>query len=132
MKALLDTNIIIHREANKIVSQDIGILYRWLDRGKYTKCIHSATINEIKKNPNKEAVETFLVKLDSYEVIDIPSPLQNEVKTVSDKLDTTENDRIDTLLLNELYVGRVDILITEDKKIHRKAAELNLSDKVLS
>ena len=47
MKALLDTNIIIHREANKIVSQDIGILYRWLDRGKYTKCIHSATIEEI-------------------------------------------------------------------------------------
>ena len=132
MKALLDTNIIIHREANRIVSQDIGILYRWLDRGKYTKCIHSATINEIKKNPNKETVETFLVKLDSYEVIDIPSPLQNEVKAVSDRLDTTENDRVDTLLLNELYVGRVDILITEDKKIHRKAAELNLSDKVFT
>ena len=54
MKALLDTNIIIHREANKIVSQDIGILYRWLDRGQYTKCIHSATIEEVKKNPNKE------------------------------------------------------------------------------
>ena len=51
MKALLDTNIIIHREANRIVSQDIGILYRWLDRGKYTKCIHSATIEEVKKNP---------------------------------------------------------------------------------
>ena len=132
MKALLDTNIIIHREANKVVSQDIGIHYRWLDRSKYTKCIHSATINEIKKNPNKDTVETFLVKLDSYEVIDLPSPMQNDVKAVSDKLDTSENDRIDTLLLNELYIGRVDILITEDKKIHHKAAELNLSDKVFS
>ena len=49
MKALLDTNIIIHREANKVVSQDIGILYRWLDRVHYTKCIHSSTIDEIKK-----------------------------------------------------------------------------------
>ena len=132
MKALLDTNIIIHREANKIVSQDIGILYRWLDRGKYTKCIHSATINEIKKNPNKETVDTFMVKLDSYEVIEIPSPIQKEVKEVSDRIDTTDNDKIDTLLLNELYVGRVDILITEDKKIHRKANELNLSDKVFT
>ena len=82
MKALLDTNIIIHREANRIVSQDIGILYRWLDRGRYTKCIHSATIDEVKKNPNKETVDLFLVKLESYEVIKIPSPLQNEVKTV--------------------------------------------------
>lgn len=130
MKALLDTNIIIHREANKIVSQDIGILYRWLDRGQYTKCIHSATIEEVKKNPNKETVDLFLVKLESYEVIDIPSPLQDEVKNVSDQFDTTDNDIVDTVLLNEVFVGRVDILITEDKKIHKKALELGIQDKV--
>lgn len=132
MKALLDTNIIIHREANKIVSQDIGILYRWLDRGQYTKCIHSATIEEVKKNPNKETVDLFLVKLESYEVIDIPSPLQDEVKNVSEQLDTTDNDKVDTVLLNEVFVGRVDILITEDKKIHKKALELGIQDKVFT
>ena len=132
MKALLDTNIIIHREANKIVSQDIGILYRWLDRGLYTKCIHSATIEEVKKNPCKETVDLFLVKLESYEVIDIPSPLQDEVKTVSRHFDTTENDKVDTILLNEIFVERVDILITEDKKIHRKAKELGIKDKVFT
>ena len=132
MKALLDTNIIIHREANKIVSQDIGILYRWLDRGQYTKCIHSATIEEVKKNPNKETVDLFLVKLESYEVIDIPSPLQDEVKNVSDQIDTTDNDIVDTVLLNEVFVGRVDILITEDKKIHKKALELGIQDKVFT
>lgn len=132
MKALLDTNIIIHREANKIVSQDIGILYRWLDRGQYTKCIHSATIEEVKKNPNKETVDLFLVKLESYEVIDIPSPLQDEVKNMSDQFDTTDNDIVDTVLLNEVFVGRVDILITEDKKIHKKALELGIQDKVFT
>ena len=132
MKALLDTNIIIHREANKIVSQDIGILYRWLDRGQYTKCIHSATIEEVKNNPNKETVDLFLVKLESYEVIDIPSPLQDEVKNVSDQFDTTDNDIVDTVLLNEVFVGRVDILITEDKKIHKKALELGIQDKVFT
>lgn len=132
MKALLDTNIIIHREANKIVSQDIGILYRWLDRGLYTKCIHSATIEEVKKNPCKETVDLFLVKLESYEVIDIPSPLQDEVKIVSRHFDTTENDKVDTILLNEIFVERVDILITEDKKIHRKAKELGIKDKVFT
>ena len=50
MKALLDTNIIIHREASRIIMQDVGILYRWLDRVKYIKCVHSLTINEIEKN----------------------------------------------------------------------------------
>jgi len=132
MKALLDTNIIIHREANRIVSQDIGILYRWLDRGLYTKYIHSATIGEVKKNPSKETVDLFLVKLESYEIIEIPSPLQDEVKTVSRHFDTTENDKVDTVLLNEVFVGRVDILITEDKKIHRKAKELEIHDKVFT
>ncbi|SDL76092.1 hypothetical protein [Segatella bryantii] len=132
MKALLDTNIIIHREANKIVSQDIGILYRWLDRGQYTKCIHSATIAEVKKNPNKETVDLFLVKLKSYEVIEIPSPLQDKVKTVSEQFDTTDNDKVDTVLLNEVFVGRVDILITEDKKIHKKAQELGIQDKIFT
>ena len=130
MKALLDTNIIIHREANKVVSQDIGILYRWLDRGKYTKCVHSVTIEEIKKNPNQETVSAFMTKLQSYEIIDIPSPLQHEVLQVSERMDANDNDRNDTTLLNEVYVGRVDILITEDKKIHKKAEVLNIADKV--
>lgn len=132
MKALLDTNIIIHREASRVISQDIGILYRWLDRGKYTKCIHSITIDEIKKNSNKDTVDAFLVKMESYEVIEIPSPLQHEVISVSDKIDVTQNDRNDTLLLNEVFVGRVDILITEDKKIHKKATELGIENKVFS
>lgn len=132
MKALLDTNIIIHREANKVISQDIGTLYRWLDRGKYTKCVHSATLEEIKKNPNEETVKTFLVKLDSYEVIGIPSPIQENVRIVSAKYDISENDRIDTALLNEVYVERVDLLITEDKKIHCKAIELGIEDRVFT
>lgn len=63
MKALLDTNILIHREASKVINQDIGILFRWLDREKYTKCIHSVSINELKKYVDKTVVNTFMTKL---------------------------------------------------------------------
>jgi len=132
MKALLDTNIIIHREASKVVNQDVGILYRWLERAKYTKCIHPLTIAEIDKYQNKQTVDTFHIKLESYEQIEIPSPLQSEVQAVSDKIDINQNDRNDTLLLNEVFVGRVDILITEDKKIHKKAAAMGIEDKVFT
>ena len=132
MKALLDTNIIIHREASKIIKQDIGILYRWLEKVKYIKCIHSLAIAEIEKYQDKQTVQTFQIKLSSYELIDIPSPLQGEVKVVSDKMDVNQNDKNDTLLLNEVFVGRVDILISEDKKIHKKATELGIEDKVFT
>lgn len=132
MKALLDTNIIIHREASRVINQDVGILYRWLERANYTKCVHSLTIAEIEKYKNQQTVETFQIKLNSYEQIEIPSPLQAEVKSVSEKTDVNINDRNDTQLLNEVFVGRVDILITEDKKIHKKAAELGIEDKVFT
>ena len=39
-KILLDTNIIIHREATTVVNQDIGILFNWIDKLKYSKYIH--------------------------------------------------------------------------------------------
>lgn len=132
MKALLDTNIIIHREASRVVNQDVGILYRWLERAKYTKCVHSLTVSEIEKYKNQQTVDAFQIKLDSYERIEIPSPLQQELKSVSDKIDVNENDIIDTQLLNEVFVGRVDILITEDKKIRRKADALGIADKVFT
>lgn len=132
MKALLDTNIIIHREASKVVNQDIGILYRWLERAKYTKCVHSLSVSEIGKYQNQQIVDSFKIKLDSYELIEIPSPLQEEVIAVSGRNDVNDNDKNDTLLLNEVFVGRVDILITEDKKIHKKAIELSIEDKVFT
>ena len=50
MKALLDTNIIIHREAiTPAVHGDVGVLYRWLDRLKYEKCVHPLTVAEIER-----------------------------------------------------------------------------------
>lgn len=132
MKALLDTNIIIHREANRVVNQDIGILYRWLERAKYTKCVHSLSVAELEKYRDKQTVDTFVIKLDSYESIDIPSPMQKEVIDISGELDKNDNDRIDSHLLNEVFVGRVDILITEDKKIHKKASALGISNLVFT
>lgn len=132
MKALLDTNILIHREASKIINEDIGILYRWLDKGGYTKCIHSLSIKEIENYQDKQIVDIFHIKLDSYECIDIPSPLQEAVVGVSTKFDINENDKNDTQLLNEVFVGRVDILITEDRKIRKKAIALGIEDKVFT
>jgi len=132
MKALLDTNIIIHRETNRIFNKDIGILFKWLDKGKYIKCIHPVTIAEINKNSNKNTVNTLNVKLDNYVALKTIAPISPQVKLVSDNIDNNINDINDTQLLNEVFCDRVDILITEDKKIHKKAELLNISDRVFN
>ena len=132
MKALLDTNIVIHREANRVVNQDIGILFKWLDKGKYIKCIHPITIEEIRKNPNRSTVETFNIKLSSYEVLKTIAPSNSAISKLSEMFDNTENDKLDTKLINEVYSDRVDILVTEDKKIHTKASFLGIADRVFT
>ncbi len=132
MKVLLDTNIIIHREAGKIKNQDIGTLFKWLDRGHYTKVIHNLTVDEIRKHLNPDVVSTFSIKLQNYEIIKNSAPMTEKVKEVSKKIDTTENDIIDTTILNEVFSDRVDYLITEEKKIHKKAELLGISEKVFT
>jgi len=132
MKALLDTNIIIHRETSHVCSQDIGILYKWIERRNYEKVIHPVTLDEIRKYQDQDVVRDFLIKMEGYERIVHPSPLAKEVMEISTQVDNTENDKQDSVLLNEVYVGRVDILITEDKKIHKKADLLGIGSKVFT
>ena len=130
MKALLDTNIVIHRETSKIVNENIGTLFHWLDRLQHAKNVHPITVDELKRHSDKEVVRTIGIKLESYQVLKTVAPLHSDVESISDDIDTTDNDKNDTLLLNEVYCSRVDLLITEDKKIHQKALALRIDDRV--
>jgi len=132
IKVLLDTNIIIHRETKDPVNKDIGRLFRWIDRLGYRKCVHQVTINEISKNQDIKARKVFLIKMESYYKLPTVAPLKIEVQNISKKYDKTENDKNDTILLNEVFSGRVDLLITEDRDIRTKAVELGIDDKVFT
>lgn len=130
MRVLLDTNIIIHREASKVINQDIGVLFNWLDKLRHTKCVHPLTAAELNRNINAETARTMQAKLANYHVLQTVAPLNDAVKQVSLAIDTLPNDLDDTKLLNEVYCERVDLLISEDKKIHTKAVRLGISDRV--
>ncbi|TGK17595.1 PIN domain-containing protein [Leptospira stimsonii] len=130
MKILVDTNILIHREANRPIHGEIGVLFKWVDNLGYTKWIHPTSVDEISKYQNKETLEAFKIKLKNYNLIPVSSPLSKEVEKISNEMDRSDNDHIDSILLNEVYVENVDYLITEDKRIHSKADKLNISNKV--
>lgn len=130
MRVLLDTNIVIHREAATIVNDDIGVLFRWLDNLHYSKCIHPVTVKELKKHEDPRVRKALEVKITNYNELKTTAPIADPVKKVSDKLDRDQNDLNDTAIINEVYVGRVDALITEDKNLHAKALLLKISDRV--
>jgi len=120
MKVLLDTNIVIHRETSRIINEDVFQLFMWLDKLKYDKVLHPVTETEIYKHKGKDILKLFQGKLQAYVVLQNKAPLHTEVMEKIIPLDRTENDINDTLLINEVFCDRVDLLITEDKNIHKK------------
>ncbi|MBM4328485.1 MAG: hypothetical protein FJ118_15140 [Deltaproteobacteria bacterium] len=132
MRVLLDTNILIHREAATVVKEDIGVLFRWLDRLHHVKCAHPVTVQELEKHKDPKVRNVFKIKLANYEVLKTMAPLSEEVHQVCDPLDENENDLNDTRIINELYAGRVDALISEDRNLLTKASRLGVADRVFT
>lgn len=130
MKVLLDTNVVIERETQRINQKGVGSLFYWLDKLSCLKCIHKLIFEEIEKHKDKKVKETFKIKLESYTLLKTEAPISKEVELISKEYDVTQNDLNDTKLLNELFNNRVDILITEDNKIHEKARLLGIAEKV--
>lgn len=129
MRILLDTNIIIHREASKTYNQDIGLLFNWLDKLHYDKCIHPLTIDEIRTYQDEEVVKSMHIKIGNYNLLKTEAPETQKISLIR-KYDKTLNDHIDTSLLKEVFNDRVDFLITEDKGIHKKAKILGIADRI--
>lgn len=129
MRVLLDTNIIVHREASKVYNKDIGLLFNWLDKLHLEKCVHPVTIEEIKTYKDSDVVDTMKIKLENYNVLKTVSQDSSKVAHLR-TTDKNQNDLNDTTILNELINNRVNFLITEDKGLHRKAKFLGIEDKV--
>lgn len=132
MKVLLDTNIIIHREKIQPIERDIGKLFFWLDKLGCKKYVHRVTMNEIHKMQDSKRLEAFSIKLESYNLLPTTGKQSPDMNEIIEKYDRNENDKNDSILLNEVYCGHLDLLITEDRKIHRKAVELEIGEKVFT
>ncbi|WP_312102245.1 PIN domain-containing protein [Pygmaiobacter massiliensis] len=132
MRALLDTNIIIHRENKKATSQTIGQLFYWLDKLHFEKLIHPYTIKELRKYCDSEMQALYDSKIAAYTEMKNIAVQTSDYKKQLQDCPKTDNDCIDNQLLFEVFCGRADILITEDRKMRKKAERLGIDDKVYS
>ena len=130
-RALLDTNILIHREASAAVRDDIGTLFRWLDEVRYEKLVHPDSVAEVQKHADPKVVQTLERKLQSYKILGTRAPDTPKIAALRAH-DMSENDVVDTSMLAEVAAERVDILISEDRGIHRKALQLGLAGRVFT
>lgn len=129
---LLDTNIVIGRESFGDCSADVANLYKVLDALACHKFLSPLVSKELSKYGDESVRNSILQKLNSYE--ELPSlPISDEhFSSVVEKFGHSPNDEIDNAYLYQVYKGRADFLITEDKALLAKAEALYLSDSVFS
>ena len=130
---LLDTNIIIKRESSNNASSEVSILFNWFDKKKISKYIHQISIDEINKYGNSLLKSSILTKLKSYDVLpNLPVVTDDFFKAVTSKYSKDVNSENDNTLLLEVYNDNVQLLVTDDSLMLRKAEELFIRDRVLS
>ncbi|MEM3574001.1 MAG: PIN domain-containing protein [Nitrososphaeria archaeon] len=131
MRILLDTNIFILREDNKVISQELQELLQVLNKIKTEILIHPLSIEEIKKDKDEYRKKIILSKVGSYPQLESPPNLSKDSEFKKKVSETNDHDVIDNNLLYTVYKDAVDFLITEDRRIHKKAAEIGVQDRVL-
>lgn len=131
MRVLIDTNILIYREDDQNVSPEISTLMKILNKTHTDVLLHPASLEDIKRDKNEERREIILSKVKAYQILEnAPIPDKNEefFKQIGEP--KSVNDEIDDLILYSLYKNAVGFLITNDYKIHSKASNLGISNRV--
>ncbi len=133
MRILLDTNIIIHRENNKVIQEDLQNLMRIIQKLDYKILLHPKSIEDINQDTNVQRKKITLSKFKTYNTLEIsPDPKINLEFLDLIGSPKNDNDLINDFLLLAVYRNAVNFLITEDLGIHKKAKKVNLEERVLN
>lgn len=129
LKVLIDTNIIIHSEDNKEISEEIKIFHQ---NAKYFDVlIHPVIIRDLVRDNDIGRKKIVLSKLWKYNQLDFNAEPDNDFYQKIIK-STRHNDIIDDIILFSLFCWACDYLVTEDRWIHKKAYALWIKDNVFS
>jgi hypothetical protein len=130
MRLLIDTNILIHLEDNKIVDDDFYKFYQLAVSNNCQVLYHPDCIKDISKDKDIIRKEILKSKLKKYTKLINKAKLDNNFSlNLGEK---KENDRIDNAQLFQVFKGYVEYFITNDNGIHKKARQIEISDKVLT
>ncbi len=137
MKLLLDTNIFIPLEPGGSSdispnSRDAALLSSAvLERG-HQVFLHPAISADIQRDKDSERAGLRRKLARKYPSLPDPPSISEDLGLIIGKAKFGTNDWVDDLLLAALEADAVDLLVTEDKGIRRKARRLQLSERVVT
>lgn len=130
MRILLDTNILIQRENNHIIPENLAELMRLLNGLENCSLhIHPLTRQEIMKDGYDERKNVNLSKSNTYSVLEkVPNYLDDENFKNLLPEPKSENDIVDNQLIYCIARNICDYLITQDQGLLNKASTLEIEN----
>lgn len=132
MRVLIDTNIFMYRETDQVLSDDLQNLARLLSDIQATVLVHPLSHREVDNIRDSTLRAVMLSKIKAYSILESPpvAKSDDEFFTLIEAIPENQYS-VDNALLFAVNKNAVDYLVTEDRGIHRKAARLGISDRVL-
>lgn len=132
MKLLMDTNVIIHLEDAREVMTHFSDLQRKCQEHGVDIFVHEASLEDIRRDKDEKRRKVTLSKIKKFQQLKgVHAPADAELAALYGKL-TKPNDVCDAKMLYSVGAGVVDVFVTEDDGIHRRAKAAGLSDQVLT
>jgi len=131
MNILIDTNILIPLEdTGRALDPSLAEMRRLSEQNGHVLLVHPAQEEDIRRDQNENRRNIVLSRFRQYQAIPSPPALSDSSLQDYEWRQSSENDRIDNLLLHALCRGAVHFLVTDDNGIHRKAREAQVQEQV--
>ena len=130
LRVLVDTNVIIALEDDRLIESDASTFYREsIQNGVIL--FHPKTLEDIRRDKDLNRLGKTLSKTSKYTLLeDAPEPGLDFLEKIG--AGETPNDCVDASILYALYRNCVNFLVTEDVGIRKWAKTLGISEQVLS
>ena len=132
IRVLIDTNILILREDDRVIADNLASLIRVMSENHIPYLIHPLSMKELVRDRNDRRRDIMRSKIQIYSFLESPpDPVQDATPSWIQFYEDAVYE-VDDHLLYSVFRDAVDYLITEDKGIHRKARRLEVQDRVLT
>ena len=125
LRFLLDTNILIPlQDSYQVLESNLANFVRLASIGGHQLLYHPATIVDFERDQDPDQKARNLGRIRQYPAIENPASCPWNVDT------TSPNDACDNEILYSLECDAVHALVTEDRRIHKKARARGLNERV--
>ena len=131
-KLLIDTNVVIGLEDHRPVDAVLGELLRLCGKHSVHVFVDAAVYDDVERDQDEARRRITLSKLEKFEQLEgLVTPADAELELQFGPI-RSPNDRSDVRLLHALSRNAVDLLVTQDRDLQKRAERSGLGDRVLT